>query len=400
MKYQHVLRAIYDQPWAILPAPFDTIMDVVMMRAEGVAFSDEEIQARLDAAERGPRRGRKNGMVAVLPVYGIISQRVNLMSQMSGGTSLEQLTAQFREVMADPEIAAVVLDFDSPGGAVDGVTEFAAEVRAARGGDKPIVAVANTMMASAAYWIAAQADEVVVTPSGTVGSVGIVGGHIDDSGAREQAGIKRTLVATSQAKLDGFGGDPISEEGLEDLMTKVRGMEALFHADLSAGRKVPVETVRSSFGDGRMFLAKEAVAAGLADRVGTLDATVRRLARGGPAPVPSAGLTGVTNDEIVSLVAGMPFGPKLELVAAEVAAIAEHARNRAEMRAEEGRGLSEATTEQLGLLLALRPALDSIEAVLGEPEPEPLPEPEPAPRRNVRLELIEAALRGGYSLTD
>src|SRR6185436_20260559 len=82
------------------------------------------------------------GSIAIIPVYGVIAPRMNLMSEMSGGTTFEKLTSQLREAVANKSVRTIVLDVDSPGGSVAGNTEFVAEVMRARV-KKPIIAVAQ-----------------------------------------------------------------------------------------------------------------------------------------------------------------------------------------------------------------------------------------------------------------
>jgi ClpP class serine protease len=95
--------------------------------------------------------------IAVLPVFGIPGQRVNLPLQMSGGTSTELLSRDVQQLLADDDVASIVLLVDSPGGSCHGTGELATKLRAARG-TKPIVACVSSLCASAAYWIASQAD--------------------------------------------------------------------------------------------------------------------------------------------------------------------------------------------------------------------------------------------------
>src|SRR5262249_2183126 len=155
------------------------------LRIAGSKLSEEEIRRRIGACEdcedveprrleaaSGSIRSGKNGAVAVIPVYGVISNRMNLMTQISGGTSVEKLTAQIRASLADSRISATVMDGDWPGGGVEGIPELAAEILDSRG-QKKIIGVANTMAASAAYWLACCAGELIVAPSGAVGSIGV-----------------------------------------------------------------------------------------------------------------------------------------------------------------------------------------------------------------------------------
>ncbi len=284
MRYEHIVRAVFGEPWAILPEVHAVILDVVRFRASGGMLTDEEIASRIEAA--GPaRRQSPSGpqSVAVLPLMGVLAHRMNLMSAMSGGTSLELFGQSFDAAVSDSQISAVVIDVDSPGGEVAGVTEMAARVQAARA-EKPIVAVANSMAASAAYWIASAATEVVVTPSGQVGSLGVIAAHEDISALQEREGVKTTLVSAGKYKTEGHPFGPLEDDARAEAQSRVDAVFGVFLKDVARGRGVPVSEVRSGFGEGRMVLAQQAVKLGMADRVATLGETVQRLAgkrRGG-----------------------------------------------------------------------------------------------------------------------
>jgi len=279
-RYPHVLKAVFDTPWAITPEMLGIIAEVARFRAEGGTFSEDEIRHRIEAQANGPRRGGPNATgVALIPIYGVISQRMTLMTALSGGTSVEQLTGQFRDALADPEIGAIVFDIDSPGGAVDGIEEFATEVREARG-TKRIVAVANTMAGSAAYYIAAQADEVVVTPSGQVGSIGILAIHEDFSRAKDALGITTTFITAGKYKAEGHEDLPLSDDAVAHVQSMADEFYSMFVGAVAKGRGVSTAKVSGAdFGEGRMLLARAAKAVGMVDRIATLDATVQRMAR-------------------------------------------------------------------------------------------------------------------------
>lgn len=358
-KYAHILRAVYERPWAILPSTLALIVDIIRFRAAGGVLSDDEISARVSAAQNGPRKGgRQSGTVAVIPVYGPISQRQNMMSASSGGTSIEQLTSDFRGAMADDQVDGIVLEVDSPGGTVDMVEELATEIRAARGG-KPIVAIANVMAASAAYWIASAADEIVVTPSGYVGSIGVFTAHEDLSAQAEMDGVKVTLVSAGRFKTEGNPWEPLSEEAQANLQDQVNQVYGTFVGAVAKGRGTSVDDVRHGYGEGRVMLAKDALAAGMVDRIDTLDNTIRRVARqaiAGP------------NASMAALDTELPFTARLALVSAAVTDLVGHATARLDMRAKEGRSLS--ATDRTGLL-AVADALRVLAADDVEPAAEP-----------------------------
>lgn len=277
MKYARVVAEFYSQIWGLRPEKLHAIDQLIRLRASGAVLTDEEIRERigadavLSAAARSSRAGVP-GTVALIPVVGTISHRVNLMSALSGGggTSIEKLTAQFRSAMNDPNVKAIVMDVDSPGGSVEGVPELAAEIFDGRK-VKPIVAVANAQAASAAYWLASAARDLVVTPSGQVGSIGVFAAHEDHSQALEAQGVKVSLVSAGKYKVEGNPFEPLSADARDALQSKVDEYYGMFIKALASYRGATQTAVREGFGEGRMVMADQAVKEGMADRVATLD---------------------------------------------------------------------------------------------------------------------------------
>jgi len=298
--YQHVADRVFDRPWAVSGGPAGNhpemlmlMADIVRMRQSGRRFGVEELTDRIAAVkgQQGDRLGGATvGTVAVIPMYGLISQRTTLMSDMSGGTSVDELRGALRDALADPKVKAVVFDISSPGGSVDGIPEFAAELRAARRGSKPIVGQVNTLAASAAYWLAAQMTELAVTPSGEVGSIGVYAMHEDVSRAEEMAGVKTSLISAGPFKTEGNQFEPLNPEARDAIQGQVDDFYAMFLADVAKGRKTSVDAVAQGYGGGRTLLAKAALAAGMVDAIATLDQTVARL-QGTANPSSRAALT-------------------------------------------------------------------------------------------------------------
>lgn len=301
-RYPHVVKQVMERPWAILPGTLAAIRDLVALRAGGERLTNEEIRERISGpswAARDARRGGRQaartqttgGAVAVIPVAGVIIPKANLFSDISGGTSVQQFQEDFLAAMNDRDVGAVVLDIDSPGGSADLLPELAATMRSVRG-QKPVLAVANTLMASAAYWIGSQADEVAVSPSGLAGSIGVFASHQDFSAALEKEGVDVTLISAGKYKTEGNPFEPLSDDALAHIQELVDDAYAAFTSDVSKGRKVPVADVRGGFGEGRVLTAKQAVSEGLADRVESLEQTIARaqqMASAGAASTASAG---------------------------------------------------------------------------------------------------------------
>lgn len=401
LRYPHILRALLARPLAIDPTSvqYAALIDLVVFRSLGGLLTEDQIHERLSAARPGPRGGgNRTGAVAVIPVYGTIGPRFGMLANTSGGTSLDDLGGSIDSALADPAIDAVVLDIDSPGGVVDGIPEFAAKLRAARG-QKPLLAIANYCAASAAYWLGTQVDQLFVSPSGSVGSIGVIGAHHDLSAAYEAAGEKVTLITSSGApfKAEGNKYEALSEEAAAEFLRQADYYEAMFQRDVAKGRGLPIDTVRADFGKGRMLNADDALAAGMVDGIDTLDGVVRLAARTAIAQQRDAQAAALSNDMQAGLGSGLPFSERLALVSAGVRGLVEHASERADMRAKQGRPSISATDRQGLIALA-----DSLTDVAADPEPEaepptPTPGPEttppsPAANRRARVALALAEL--------
>jgi capsid assembly protease len=303
MKYSRIVAEFYSRIWAIREETFFAMEDLLRHQSAGMKWSPDEIHERIAAAnaasgymghdgeahfacldaagleqeiEMQARTGQRNaapaGSVAVIPMIGMITHRMSLMSQVSGGGggSTEALTAQFRQALGDTNCKAIVFDVDSPGGSVEGVIELASEIYGARK-TKPIVAVVNSMAASAAYWLASAAGEVVCTPSGQCGSIGVFAKLPDISEALKSEGITVNLIKAGKYKAEGDPSQPLSDEARAFWQSQVDSMYSSFVKAVAQQRGTSQTAVRDGYGEGRCLLATDALKAGLADRTGTLD---------------------------------------------------------------------------------------------------------------------------------
>ena len=282
MKYERIVGYVASSLWAIDSAKLGEIVSVLAHRASGKTLTAAEIRAKLGETPEHPLEARVGGgsgggAVAVVPIHGTIAHRMSGMRDSSGGASTESIGATFRAALADASVGTILLDIDSPGGTVTGVDELASEIFAARG-QKRIVALVNGMAASAAYWLAAQADEIVSIPSGMSGSIGVFTAHEDMSQMLEKEGVKITLISAGKHKVSGNPLEPLSDEERAVIQARVDAAYSKFVAAVARGRGVSASDVRNGYGEGRVLDAKDAKAAGLIDRIATVGATVDRLA--------------------------------------------------------------------------------------------------------------------------
>jgi signal peptide peptidase SppA len=279
--YSRIVRAIRETPWAIQPAKLEAICELIELRAQGIIIrGSEEFQNPTFAAASVP--AKTGGAIAVLPLFGVISQRMSMMDEISGGTSTEKFTSAFRAALNDSSVKAIVLNIDSPGGSVYGVDELSSEIYKARG-QKQIVAIANSLSASAAYYIGSAAEEFNVTPGGEVGSIGVFCAHFDESKFMEGMGVQPTLISAGKYKTEGNPYQPLTEEAKAALQSRVDDYYGMFLDAVARNRNTTAKKVTDGYGQGRVVGATEAVSTGLADRVSTFDQVLSRLGAGAPA---------------------------------------------------------------------------------------------------------------------
>lgn len=280
-----ILALAASRVWLIDEVKADEIVNLLALRAASPAGAPWSAEDSAPVYAADPVRGR-SGPVHVLQLQGTIIPRSGMMSRMSGGASLDQFGKAFEDAASDPSAQAIVIGIDSPGGVVDMVAETAEKVYAARRPGRPIIAVANTMAASAAYWLASAADEIVVTPSGSVGSIGVYGMHEDLTEALKMRGVSRTLIRSGPRKAEGAVG-PLDDAAMKHRQAGADYAYDMFVKAVARNRNLPEKTVRADpetseahLGGGRSYHARDAVRLGLADRVATFEDTLMRAANG------------------------------------------------------------------------------------------------------------------------
>jgi capsid assembly protease len=256
--------------WAIEPCAFAQLLSVADRMGD-----PEALQAKLGRKLDNARTVSVRDGVAIIPVTGPIFRRASLFTEISGATSTDILALDLRAALDDPMVKGIVLDIDSPGGTVAGTNELAGMVRDARG-KKPIVAYANGTMASAAYWIASAADSIVVDATSPVGCIGVVAAIAEKSDKDPRTGVRTHEIVSSRAPNKRL--DINSEGGRAEVQRNVDAIEDVFVQTVAANRGVSVEKVTNDFGRGGVLIGAAAVAAGMADRLGSLESVIAEIA--------------------------------------------------------------------------------------------------------------------------
>ena len=271
-----VLDLFLETRWALDQTVLMQLREVVFRHAEGAKLGGDEIDAAIAAAtapaaltDERPEDPR----VAVIPVQGVISRYSSSVGRISQprGTSVQSIREQLQAALEDDTVETIVFDINSPGGSALGVAELADDIRALRG-RKRMVAQVEGLMASAAYWIGAQADEIRATRGSEIGSIGVYAIVDDYRPFYRERGIDTKVVRSSPLKGVGVQGAAIDEAHLAEIQRGVQATYDMFVQAVAQGRGLDEETARQ-LADGRVHMAEEAQRMGLIDQVSSFAET-------------------------------------------------------------------------------------------------------------------------------
>lgn len=269
---------ILNAPWAIVPHRLEQIHGIYEGWSRGESVDVAAVEARIGRPlVNDPQGYTVQDGAALIPLRGVMAPRMNMMTEISGGTSTELFARDVRAALEDSSVRSLVIMADTPGGAVAGTQRAAAAVMGARG-VKPVATYVEGLMASAGVWVGTAADFVMLeSPTSQVGSVGVVATHLDVSKAEEAMGRKTTEIVAGTYKRAASQYGPLTELGRQVLQQEVDYLYGLFVGDVAAQRGVSVEQVLANMADGRMFIGQQAVDAGLVDGIATLEETISML---------------------------------------------------------------------------------------------------------------------------
>jgi len=255
------------RPWLMTGDALDSLMAVADRQGDVQA-----LEARLGRSLDNTRNVTVRDGVAVIPVTGPIFRYANLFTEISGATSTQVLATDIQTALDDPQIKAIVLNADSPGGEATGINELAEMIYQARG-TKPIKAYVGGQAASAMYWIASAADEVIVDDTAQLGSVGVV---LSLRKREDRPGEKSYEIVSSNAP--NKRPDMETEAGRAQLQTRTDELASVFLDKVARNRNIPREEVNDRFRQGGIATGALAVEAGMADRLGSLESLIAELA--------------------------------------------------------------------------------------------------------------------------
>lgn len=265
MMLPHLASRLYGTPLLLARAKLDIVLAVL---GDRIGWPEPHTALTIPPPRTLP--DAPPGL-AVIPVYGTLVRRALGLDAASGLTSYGEIGAMLEAALADPAVAGILLDLDSPGGEAGGVFELAQRVRAADA-VKPVWAIAADSAFSAAYVLASAASRVYVTQTGGVGSIGVIALHVDQSARDAQQGYRYTAITAGEQKNDFSPHEPLDPAAHSRLQAEVDRLYGIFIDHVATMRKLEPRFVRST--QAGLYFGPEALTAGLADSQGSFDDAV------------------------------------------------------------------------------------------------------------------------------
>ncbi len=283
MKKQFALNYLMSRMWALDQSLLTLMGDIANRQFSADELGDvfdqqpEALEGKSGRALT-PSMELREGGVAVIHVSGVISRYSSLFHAICGGTSTQMLAKDFTQALDDPAVRGIVLNIDSPGGDANGIHELAEMIYQGRG-KKPVIAYVGGDGASAAYWVATAADEVVIDATARLGSIGVV---MTIKRTKDSEDVETLEIVSSQSPNKRL--DPGSKEGREAYQSRLDELADVFIDRVARNMAVERDTVLKEFGRGGILIGQNAVDKGMATRLGSLEGVIAEL-KGGKKPM-------------------------------------------------------------------------------------------------------------------
>lgn len=228
---------------------------------------------QVTAREERATPGASSARAEVVTIAGPIAK--DPWVEMFGGTSSLQTQRRVREAREDKDVRAIFLLVDSPGGEVAGIEELAGEVYAAAQ-EKPVHAHIDDLGASAALWVASQANTITANATADVGSIGVVAVIPDTADFWAQKGVKFHVVSTGEKKGALVPDAGITEDALADVQSRIDAVHRHFLNAVMRGRQMTPDDL-APMADGRVVDAERALELGLIDGIASRKQAIGQL---------------------------------------------------------------------------------------------------------------------------
>jgi ClpP class serine protease len=258
------LSLIEQSQWAITEEGLNTLISV--------ASRTNDLDALEKSLGRKPSYAHSSTVregIGIVPVQGPTFKRANLFTEVSGATSYEIVLRDLHAMIKSPDVKAILLNIDSPGGEANGCAELADHIYSARE-LKPIYAYVGGIGASAAYWIASSCSKIFASETALLGSIGV------QTLVRSQG--KSGEISFISSVSPNKNRDPGTEQGAQEVQRTVDDLGAIFVQKVARNRGISPDAVLTRFGQGSIFIGEKSLEKGMIDEISSFEGAIMSIA--------------------------------------------------------------------------------------------------------------------------
>lgn len=287
MNFPHLAQRLFNRPLAILPDKAEIIMAALadrlgivsmakisngQMKTVPMAYGDSRYNAK--GRDRDMGYDITPDGIAVIEVSGTLVHKNGTLRPYSGMTGYDGIRENIFAAINDPEVKAICLDIDSPGGEVAGCFDLVDFIYEARK-QKKIFAILNEIACSAAYAIASACNKIYMPRTGIAGSIGVIWMHVDWSKAMGESGVAVTFIKYGDRKADGNSYEPLADEARKRAQADIDSMGELFVRTVARNRGISADKIRAT--QAAVYLGQEAIDQNLVDGIMSPDAAYEAI---------------------------------------------------------------------------------------------------------------------------
>lgn len=272
----HLIATLSAMPWCMHPVMFKTFEEVLnnkyIMNMNTTQLKEQQMESNPPVVKTGSFVNEKQ----IIPIQGTLIKKAYCAEMMSTPRTLENVQTDLRNAYNNSDVETIILDIESPGGSVPGVSETANLIREVSK-KKDVIALGGGYLTSGAYWLASAASEIYVSDSTMVGSIGVIQAHVSVADKLKREGLKVTLIKAGEHKGAGHPAFDLSKEDLANIQARVDDLYKVFVENVANYRNVSVEKVYKEWAEARVFTGKDAVDNGMVDGIATLDEILSKI---------------------------------------------------------------------------------------------------------------------------
>jgi capsid assembly protease len=255
--------------WAGTESSFHSFLMANELMTQGIMAG--HYATAMEKEEEKPYLLQVDNGIGLVKIHGSLTSKDSPYNRYYDLTSYNDIRNAVLYAAASPDVETIILDVNSGGGTVAGLSDVGTAIRNVNDKVKPVISFTDSGMMSAAYWLGVSAGNVFSSKTANVGSIGVIQMHMEQSKLLEKIGITVTVLRAGEYKALANPVEPLSAKGKQELQNGLDEAYKVFVSHVAEERGLPYDTVDKTMAQGRVFFGAQALSAGLVDGIVSFD---------------------------------------------------------------------------------------------------------------------------------